>query len=68
MNIPRVAIVPVKQDPYSPFILTNYNTAKNIQESANTRIGGKRRRKTRRRSRGRKQTRNSLKKTQLFKL
>lgn len=51
MNIPRVAIVPVRQDPYSPFILTNYNTAKNIQESANTRIGGKRRRKTRRRGR-----------------
>ena len=39
-NIPHTAIVPVKQDPYSGYFLTNYNTARNVYNDTDPRFGG----------------------------
>ena len=50
-SFPTGSIVAVKQDPYSPMILTNVNTAMNVMEASNPRFGGARRSRSRRRAR-----------------
>lgn len=41
------ASVAIKQDPYSPYIMVDADTAKNIFESSDPRIGGRRQRRKR---------------------